>query len=329
MSDIITENSNKRKGLGRGLGSLLGGQPASAHLNEAPKALAPTAASAPAKIQSMAANPQGLVTEGKVWQVAVDKLIPGEFQPRQNFRKEALEELAQSIKSHGILQPITVRKTAQGSKFEIIAGERRWRAAQLAGLHEVPVLIKTYSDKDSLELAIIENVQREDLDPIEEAEGYSRLAKEFQLSQQQIAEKVGRERATVANAMRLLSLPQEVKRMIQDQEIAVGHAKILLAVTDSTKLLNLARQVSRDKISVRKLEKLIQEKLKPAVATSATKAAEENVTQRLISGLCEELQKTLGTKVNIDYQNSKGKISIHFYSDDELTQIIDRLKEAQ
>lgn len=315
MSELLNENTNKKKALGRGLGSLLGQNTQSDQQQ--------------ANAQPNKANYQstvGLVTEGKVWQVAVDKLAPGEFQPRQNFKKENLEELAQSIKAYGILQPITVRKTRESGKFEIIAGERRWRAAQLAGLHEVPVLIKTYTDKESLELAIIENIQREDLNPIEEAEGYLRLVEDFQLSQQQIAEKVGKDRATVANALRILALPAEVKKMIEGEEISVGHGKVLLSLDDTTQILNLARMVARDKIPVRKLEKLVQKKPKVDSTTTTTAAADSNVTQRLIQGLGEEVQKILGTKVNIDYQNSKGKISIHFYSDDELTQIIDRLK---
>lgn len=327
MPEITPDKDNKRKSLGRGLGSLLGGvqsEPSQVQRRENQTQLPQ---------QTPQPLAMAMATEGKVWQVAIDKLQPGTFQPRQQFSKTSLEELAQSIKSNGILQPITVRKTSHPSKFEIVAGERRWRAAQLAGLHDVPVLIKTYTDKESLELAIIENIQREDLDPLEEADAYARLIEDFSLSQQQVSEKVGKDRATVANAIRLLGLPSEAKDMIRRKEISVGHAKVLLALEDKAQILGMARRILSERIPVRKLEKIIQGlKASPAPSVEAQKIKEQvgdsNVTLRLIKGLSEELQRTLGTKVNIDYLNSKGKIAIYFYSDEELTKIVDRLKEA-
>lgn len=335
MSDNAVESSNKKKGLGRGLGSLLGG-PANETVTPpaptVPKTMNPpagaTAASAAMPAPTAAPVAPPVDPESKIWKVGIDKLSPGEYQPRRHFEKEPLQELAQSIKENGILQPIVARRRKDG-KLEIVAGERRWRAAQLAGQHEVPVILKNYDDKQALELAIVENIQREDLNPIEEAEGYSRLISEFKLSQQQVAEKVGRDRATVANAVRLLSLPEEIKTMISESALSVGHAKVLLALPDSKKQIEFAKKVINEKIAVRKLEKMVQ-----AVVKGADQKEEElsdlgpNVTQRLISGLSEELQKMLGTKVNIDYSNSKGKISIHFYSDDELTNLVDRLKEG-
>lgn len=335
MSDTAVESSNKKKGLGRGLGSLLGGPATETASNVAPpvmttsvpKTMNPpvgaTAAAAPTPVIAPPVDP-----ESKIWKVAIDKLSPGEYQPRRHFEKEPLQELAQSIRENGILQPIVARRTKAG-KLEIVAGERRWRAAQLAGQHEVPVILKNYEDKQALELAIVENIQREDLNPIEEAEGYSRLISEFKLSQQQVAEKVGRDRATVANAVRLLSLPEEVKNMISGNELSVGHAKVLLSLPDSKKQIEFAKKVVGEKIAVRKLEKLVQSVIKGVEeAEEESNDLGSNVTQRLISGLSEELQKMLGTKVNIDYSNSKGKISIHFYSDDELTNLVDRLKEG-
>lgn len=326
MSDINTESPNKKptKGLGRGLGSLLGGAASS----EASTPKTPAASVAPmansSSIQTTPVDP-----ESKIWKVGIDKLSPGEFQPRRVFNKESLMELAQSIKENGILQPIVARKNKNG-KLEIIAGERRWRASQLAGVHEVPVILKTYNDKEALELAIVENIQREDLNPIEEAEGYARLISEFKLSQQQVAEKVGKDRATVANAVRLLALPSEVKLMISQAELSVGHAKVLLALNDQKKQLELAKKVINEKLAVRKLEKVVQGIVKghaePEKKTELN--FDSNVTQRLINGLGDELQKIMGTKVNIDYSNSKGKISIHFYSDDELTNLVDRLKQG-
>lgn len=334
MSDIAVESSNKKKGLGRGLGSLLGG-PAPEQAPAVPKAPAATSinntvATTPAPaVASQTATPVAppVDPESKIWKVGIDKLSPGQYQPRKTFEKEPLQELAQSIKENGILQPIVARRTASG-KLEIVAGERRWRASQLAGLHEVPVILKNYDDKQALELAIVENIQREDLNPIEEAEGYSRLISEFKLSQQQVAEKVGRDRATVANAVRLLSLPDSVKEMISGNELSVGHAKVLLSLQDPKKQLEFAKKVVNEKIAVRKLEKMVQAVVKGNDEVEEAPTFDSNVTQRLISGLSDELQKMLGTKVNIDYANSKGKITIHFYSDDELTNMVDRLKEG-
>lgn len=330
MSDIAVESSNKKKGLGRGFGSLLGEHaPAMTEKSAPATASTPVAATPAATTPTPAPQPVAppVDPESKIWKVAVDKLSPGQFQPRRTFEKEPLQELAQSIKENGILQPIVARRTASG-KLEIVAGERRWRASQIAGLHEVPVILKNFDDKQALELAIVENIQREDLNAIEEAEGYSRLITEFKLSQQQVAEKVGRDRATVANAVRLLSLPTEVKGMISANELSVGHAKVLLSLPDAKKQSEMAKKVLKEKIPVRKLEKMVQAIVKGKEEEEAPAAFDSNVTQRLISGLSDELQKMLGTKVNIDYSNSKGKISIHFYSDDELTNMVDRLKEG-
>ncbi|MGZ3745799.1 MAG: ParB/RepB/Spo0J family partition protein [Pseudobdellovibrionaceae bacterium] len=350
MSELNSESSNKKKGLGRGLGSLLSGGPAAEGMAsktiaeglDTPIAPSPKPTSSPSgasvKPVSTQATPLGaatptvptpISTEGKVWQVAIDKLTSGQYQPRKAFEKESLLQLSQSIKANGILQPIIARKIA-GGRLEIVAGERRWRAAQNAGLHEVPVLIKNFDDQETLELAIIENIQREDLNPIEEAEGYSRLITEFKMSQQQVADKVGRDRATVANAVRLLSLSGETKKLIVEGALSVGHAKVLLSLTDPKRQLELAKKVISEKLSVRKLEKLVTDaqNSNSASLSDSRSAMEHSVTQRLISGLTEELQKILGTKVNIDYASSKGKISVHFYSDDELTHIADRLKQG-
>lgn len=266
--------------------------------------------------------------KNKVWMIPIDKLNQGQYQPRKDFHKEPLQELAQSIKENGILQPIIVRKV-EGGKFEIVAGERRWRASQLAGLHEVPAIIKEFSDQKTLELAIIENVQREDLNPIEEAEAYMKLSEEFSLSQQQIAEKVGKDRTTVANALRLLVLPKIIQNMVVQKEISVGHAKVLLSLPDVQKQIELAKQCVAEKLSVRKLEKRVAEAISQKAQALKPQSSDESssVTQKLIQGLAEELQKILSTKVEIDYKNSKGKLVVHFYSDDELTQLVDRIKK--
>jgi ParB family chromosome partitioning protein len=214
--------------------------------------------------------------------------------------------------------------------FEIVAGERRWRAAQMAGLHEVPVLIRNYSNQKTLELSLIENLQRADLNPIEEAEGYQKLQSEFRLTQEQIAERVGKDRATVANALRLLRLSPETRALVQAGQLSSGHAKVLLGLVDFNIQKKLALQSIEQGFSVRKLEQTIALLAKPISADGASPSAAtgSSVTQRLISGLSDELQKILGTKVNIEYQNAKGKMSIYFYSDDELTNIVEKLRQG-
>jgi ParB family chromosome partitioning protein len=337
MSDLSSDSQNKSKkqGLGRGLGSLLGGGSGSmTDFNQPTKAPAQTPAPpAPAPVSNLtiqttqpAIRPE-VPPEMRIWQVSIDKLVSGEYQPRQTFEKERLEELAQSIRESGILQPVVAKKLENG-KFEIIAGERRWRAAQLAGLHTVPVILKTLSQQKTLEMALIENIQREDLNAIEEAEAYQRLMTEFNLTQQQMSEKLGKDRATIANSVRLLNLPKLIQTMLVEKRLSPGHAKLLVSVSDLTKQLDLAKQVERDKLSVRQLEKLVSQKSTAVVAIPEASALGSGVTQRLIAGLGEELQKMLGTKVGIDYAQGKGKIAIHFYSDEELTDIVEKIKSG-
>lgn len=327
MSELNNDISNKKQRLGRGLGSLLGGAPLADNFSAPNKTEISQVPTVGIQAKTQETQPQ-IGAEQRVWQVAIDKLSPSQFQPRTHFEKEKLEELAASIKENGILQPIVARRL-DNQKLEIIAGERRWRAAQLAGLHEVPVILKTLKNRQALELAIVENIQREDLNAIEEAEAYERLIKEFALTQQQVAEKVGKERTTVANSLRLLALAPEVRKMVIKNEISPGHAKVLLAVADEKEQTHLAKKIREGALSVRQTEKLV----KPTHTESEhqvnkASALDSNVTQRLISGLADELQKVLGTKVDISYLNSRGKISVHFYSDDELTQIIERLKSG-
>ena len=324
MSDLNNDTSNKKQRLGRGLGSLLGGHaanvPTSGLGHFGKNQDFGQGSKAPIQTEKPAAAPAPLDIENKVWTVAVDKLVPGEFQPRKSFEKEPLQELSQSIKENGILQPIIVRKRKAGG-YEIIAGERRWRAAQLAGLHEVPVLIKDYSNEKTLELSIIENIQREDLNPIEEAEAYHRLASEFSLTQQQIAEKVGKDRATVANSLRVLTLPNEVLEMIKEKTLTLGHAKVLLSVDDSDLQVKFAKRCREGKVSVRQLEKQIQSKKKQSPAVSEF----EQRKQSAINNVAEMIQKKLGTKVNIEYHKGQGKIQIHFYSDEEFNSLTQKM----
>lgn len=308
-----TENSNKKR-LGRGIGSLLGG----ATETNFPATKAAAASAQPAqKVDDLS----------RVWSMSIDKLVPGQYQPRKKFEKTTLEELAQSIRENGILQPIIVRKRQAGG-YEIIAGERRWRAAQIAGLHEVPAIIKEYSDKEALQLALIENIQREDLDPVEEAESYQRLMQEFGYSQQQVAEKVGKERSTVANSVRLIALPNEIKDMISDKKISAGHAKALLGAENKAEQIKLAKICFEKALSVRALEAM----MRPATKNNSNEkqadglsAAGLDLSQRLARELAEQLQKSLGTKVQINYKSGKGDLTIHFYSDEQLNSIYEKM----
>ncbi len=347
--EINKDNQNKKK-LGRGLGSLLGGGADFVEDKQVPAqrpvATAATAAAnltnsvSPLASANSAANlaetksAQEADIQNKIWNIAIDKLVPGVYQPRKNFDKEALAQLAESIKQNGILQPIAVRKRKEGG-YEIIAGERRWRAAQIAGLHEVPALIKTIGDREALQLAIIENIQREDLDPIEEAESYQRLIEEFNLSQQEAAEKVGKERSSVANALRLLSMPKELKEMVSKKTLSVGHAKVLMGLTNSAEQIRLAQRIQEKPISVRALENEIKGLNKSAQVlgsvNSASAGAEgivkSDIAGKLAAELADQLQKTLGTKVQINYKQGKGSLEIHFYSDDQLNSIYEKLKQ--
>lgn len=266
----------------------------------------------------------------RIWTVPVEKLAPNTQQPRQVFEDAALKELSASIKEKGILQPITARRLGENS-FEIIAGERRWRAAQMAGLKEVPVILKSVSEQDSLELAILENIQRADLNPIEEAEAYDLLMKTYDLTQGQVADRLGKERSSVANALRLMALPPEVKLMIGGGELSSGHAKVLLGLESMSDQISLAKEVIREKLSVRALEKRVAEKKSYAAgATAGTRApmAALDVSSKLVEALAGELQKLIGTRVVIDYADRRGKLSVYFHSDEQLTEVVERMRRG-
>jgi ParB family chromosome partitioning protein len=326
MSDLSNDLSNKKQRLGRGLGSLLGQAQERTQLPSFEKKQDNQKSNEDVLRTGPQSPAQHVPTEARIWNLGIEKLQPGVYQPRTHFEKEKIEELAQSIKQNGILQPIVVRKI-DNSKFEIIAGERRWRAAQAAGLKEVPVIIKTLKNQQALELSIIENVQREDLNPLEEAEAYSKLANEFNLTQAEIAEKVGKDRATVANSLRLLNLSSVAREYLVQNKLTQGHAKVLLSETDHEKQSKIAKKIVEENWTVRELENQLKKRDKEsAEATNSAVSLDGQVTQRLIKGLSDELQKIMGTKVSIDYKNSKGKVIVNFYSDEELTQIVDRIK---
>lgn len=325
----INKDNNNKKRLGRGLGTLLGGgstedlgsQPRPSTEALTAKTVVPVAAVAPP--QPVPAPTNNIDAQSRVWNISVDKLVPGLYQPRKNFEKTSLQELADSIKQNGILQPLTARKREAGG-FEIIAGERRWRAAQLAGLHEVPVIVKAIGDKDALQLAIIENVQREDLDPIEEADGYQRLMDEFALTQNEVAEKVGKERSTIANALRLLGLPNEVKQMLADKQISAGHAKVLSGLQDARFQIEMSKKIASKNLSVRALEQEIKNRKNELMKVVAETKNKTTLSAQLAKELAEKIQKKLGTKVDIVYQAGRGHLTIQFYTDEQLNNISEK-----
>ena len=324
-----SKNSQNKKGLGRGLGSLLASD-AEGFKKESPteakkvladkKPTSPPAKSAkPQAVQEKSKEVKPLDDKDRIWSLAIDKIFPNKKQPRKDFEKEPLQELAQSIKEQGLLQPITVRK--KGENFEIIAGERRWRACQLAGLHSVPTIIKEVSDQKSMELALIENIQRENLNPVEEALAYQLLIDEHELSQQDLAQKVGKNRSTITNSLRVLTLPKEVRDTLRTGELSLGHAKVLLGIADPKLQIRLAKKTIQKKLSVRALEKEIKKS-----SSQDSQLGELNVSERLVQGLASDLQKALGTKVNIVYKAGKGRLEISYYSDEDLTRICEKIK---
>ena len=251
--------------------------------------------------------------------VKITKVEPNREQPRKNFNEDALLELAESMKQYGVLQPLLV--TDKKDYYEIIAGERRWRAAKLAGLKEVPVIIKNYSEQEIVEISLIENIQREDLNPIEEAWAYRRLMEEFHMKQDEIAERVSKSRVAVTNSIRLLKLSEGVQQMLIDDMITSGHARAILAISDEAMQMSVAAKVFDEKLSVRETEKLVKSVLEPtAPKKTETNTAEDAIYQNLE----EKMKAIVGTKVSINRKkNNKGKIEIEYYSQEELERIIE------
>ena len=246
---------------------------------------------------------------------------PNREQPRKNFDEDALLELAESIKQHGLIQPIIVQD--KKTYYEIIAGERRWRAAKLAKLKEVPVIIKNYTDQEIVEISLIENIQRENLNPIEEAQAYKRLLNEFNLKQDEVADRVSKSRTAVTNSMRLLKLCDEVQLMVIDDKLSPGHARAILSVEDPSEQYKIAQKIFDEKLSVRDVEKLIKDRNKPI----KEKAKKEKELDFIYNDISEKLKESLGTKVNINAkENGSGKIEIEFFSSDELDRIYSLIK---
>ncbi len=296
--------SIKKKGLGKGLDSLIPDNKSIKSVTPDKSAEAKKEAEEKACVQTMKIN----------------EVEPNRDQPRKNFDEDALLELSDSIKQFGVLQPLLVRK--RKDYYEIIAGERRWRAAKLAGVKEVPVIVKEYTDQEILEIGLIENIQRENLNPIEEAIAFKRLLEEFNLKQDEVAERVSKSRTAVTNSMRLLKLSDKVQQMIIDDMISTGHARALLAIDDPELQYTLANKIFDEKLSVRETEKLVKEIKNPK------KPKEKKVMENafIYQDLEEKMKGVFGTKVSIASKGKgKGKIEIEYYSDDELEHLFDMM----
>lgn len=250
----------------------------------------------------------------------VSEIEPNRGQPRKNFDDETISALADSIKEHGILQPILVRP--YGSGYQIVAGERRWRAARMLGMSEVPVQIKELSDLEAMQLALIENLQRENLNPVEEAKGYSELVESYGMTQEEVAKTVGRSRSSVANAMRLLALPEEIQEMLENGDISTGHGKALLAFDDEEKMLDAARKAADGKLNVRSLEKMASE--------DDTKRPSKKDNSHIDSYFKEMeigLHNALGRKVKVEYGKNKGALILEFYDKEDLSALAEKLSK--
>ena len=258
--------------------------------------------------------------------ININKIEPNKSQPRKNFDEDALAELADSIKQYGIIEPLVVTK--RNKYYEIIAGERRWRAARLAGLKEVPVVIKEYTDQEIVEIALIENIQREDLNPIEEALAYERLIKEFNLKQDEVADKVSKSRTTITNSLRLLKLAEPVQQMLIDDMLTTGHVRTLISIEDTTLQYETALYVFDKKLSVRETEAYVKKVLRGGTAKKETAVSED--FSFLYREIEERLKNTLGTKATIKASNrNKGKIEIEYYSEEDLDRITHMLYNAK
>lgn len=298
----------KRNGLGKGLDSLIPDKS-----DKAGKKQVNTVG----KADTGKKNDEIVSESGEVL-VKINQVEPNRDQPRKEFDEDALLELADSIKQFGILQPLLVQK--KKDFYEIIAGERRWRAAKLAGIKEVPVVIKTYTDQEIVEISLIENIQRENLNPIEEAMAYKRLLEEFSLKQDEVAERVSKSRTAVTNSMRLLKLSGRVQQMIVDDMITTGHARALLAIDDEEQQYAIANKIFDEKLSVRETEKLVKALKNPK------KVQKQEKPERtfIYDNLEEKMKGIIGTKVNVSPKvNGKGKIEIEYYSEEELERIFD------
>lgn len=298
----------RKKGLGKGLDSLIPDNK-SGKINQMETVLK-TLENSDVQVESKSGEQM----------ININKVEPNRDQPRKKFEEDALMELSDSIKQFGVLQPLLVKK--KKDYYEIIAGERRWRAAKMAGVKEIPVIIKDYTEQEIIEIGLIENIQRENLNPIEEAAAYKRLLEEFNLKQDEVAERVSKSRTAVTNSMRLLKLCDKVQQMVIDDMISTGHARALLAIEDADAQYELAVKIFDEKLSVRDVEKLVKDIKNP----KQPKVKKEIKNEFLYNDLADKMKDVMGTKVNIAAKgNGKGKIEIEYYSDDELERMFDMI----
>ena len=283
----------------------------------------------------MAAKPRGLgkglnaiigadivsevIDRPRAIEISVDRLSPNPFQPRRSFTEEGLEQLAESIRHHGILQPIVVRPSGDG--YQLIAGERRWRAAQIAGLQRIPAVVRELDDPSMVQVALIENLQREDLNPIEEASAYRRLMDEFNMTQEQLSSTIGRSRPAIANAVRLLNLPTEIQRAVEERKLSEGHARCLLAISDQEDQLKVAAQIIANGLNVRQAEELVRGTTRDVSRETIRKRTPEDDPDAV--RLTQRLGERLGTRVKLSGSVRKGKLEIEYYSTEDLDRILE------
>ena len=308
--------SKKTRGLGKGLDALFG---------DAEVTLQSRAEKNSKNEDEKTEDPKQKVdknekTGGGIDYIDINDIKPNSNQPRKTFDEDKLNELAASIEEHGLIQPLVLRKAEKG--YEIVAGERRWRAARKIGIREIPCIVRELTDEENMLLAIIENMQREDLNPIEEAEGIRQMIETYGLTQEEVSKSVGKSRPYIANSLRLLRLPETVRKYIEDGSLSTGHAKAIAAVSDEKKQIELAEVAIRDGLSVRQLEKLAQQDKSGVKTRSRVKQKTADVKR-----VEEDLKNALGTKVTLNQKGKKGKIEIEFYSKDELERLIELLKK--
>ncbi len=292
-----------KKGLGKGLNALI----------RTPDS-GPVASSGSAETDPVSGE--------RVLRVALDKVVPSPLQPRKRFHEENLDELVNSIREHGVIQPLIVREVA--GEYELIAGERRWRASTKLGLEEVPIILRDASDRDVLEMALIENLQREDLDPLEEAEAYARLANDFGLKQDEIAQRVGKNRATVSNSIRLLDLDATVQNLVSQRLITSGHAKAILGIKTKADQRLLADMVVKRKLNVRETEKLVSEQINGKTITKKTsKPKVSPQAEAYLRQIQDQLRSRYATNVAIQHSDKRGKIEIEYYGNEDLGRVLE------
>ena len=298
----------EKKVLGKGLSALISNTPSESFQNK--------------EISNLEISSLEINSSGNVAYVKTISILENRFQPRQNYDEGKLEELKASIKEKGVLQPILVRKYENG--YEVVAGERRLRAAKALGLEQVPVIIKNVTDREALVLALVENIQREELNAIEEAQGFKRLIEEFQFSQEAIGEAIGKDRSTVTNLLRLLKLPEEIQKMVSESKLSMGHARALLSLESAPIQKKMARVIIEKELSVRVVEDLIKKSHQGQNIIEAVSIKPKN---RDIEILEEELRKILGTKVFIEDKKGKGKLVVEYYTLDDLDRILGVLRK--